>query len=367
MRIKLRYTNSATASHVLTIPNSSPVSDLVAQIREHGSIPAGSSLEIKHGFPPKPLELATLEQTLPLDQLPFKLDGDQLTVTHVPSKPESAVASSSAGPSSSAVSPPLKAQPQPTIQRKQTPPPLAKKRRHHSPPPSKASDPDPSDPPDVLLPGRGTITLRVMADDNSCLFRAISYVCTNSLYSVTELRQLVASTIQADPITYNPTVLGQPIDDYCSWITMESSWGGGIELSILAQFFDIEIISMDVSSAATIRFNEPTSTSEGNKNHKFCVVVYSGIHYDALALSPLTAYSFSSPSPESDIRIFDMDKDQDVLQGARELVSKLKERNYFTDTNKFTIKCEQCNAAFVGEKEAVKHAKQTGHSAFGEY
>lgn len=362
MRIKLRYINGSVPSHVLTIPNSSPISDLISQIREQGTIPADSSLEIKHGFPPKNLELSTFEKSLPLDQLPFKLDGEQLTITHIPTTSSSSSTTTSTTQSSNTV--PSKPTPSSSsITRAHTPPPAAKKRRHHSPPMQPTSNPD--DPPDVLIPGRGTVTLRVMADDNSCLFRAISYVCTNSLYSVTELRQLVASTIQSDPETYNPTVLGQPIDEYCSWITMESSWGGGIELAILAQFFDIEIISMDVSTSATIRFNEPTG--EGKKNHKFCVVVYSGIHYDALALSPITAYSFSSPSPESDVRIFEMGKDEDVLQAARELVGKLKERKYFTDTNKFTIKCMQCERAFVGQKEAVKHAKVTGHNDFGEY
>lgn len=64
---------------------------------------------------------------------------------------------------------------------------------------------------------------------------------TNSMYSVEELRQLVASTVQEDPETYSDAVLEQKRDGYCEWITMESSWGGGIELGIFANFFDMEV------------------------------------------------------------------------------------------------------------------------------
>jgi len=38
------------------------------------------------------------------------------------------------------------------------------------------------------------MVLRVMEDDNSCLFSAISYDAISSLYSATELRQLVATS-----------------------------------------------------------------------------------------------------------------------------------------------------------------------------
>lgn len=64
---------------------------------------------------------------------------------------------------------------------------------------------------------------------------------TNSMYSVEELRQLVASTIQGDHETYSEAVLEQKRDGYCEWITMDSSWGGGIELGIFANFFDMEV------------------------------------------------------------------------------------------------------------------------------
>ncbi|KAF8428757.1 zinc finger protein [Tirmania nivea] len=197
-----------------------------------------------------------------------------------------------------------------------------------------------------------------MEDDNSCLFRALSYVLTNGLTSPTELRQIVTIGIQGDPETYSAAVLGQPVDDYCQWISMESSWGGGIELAILAKFFDIEILAIDVSTLSTMRFNDPCP--------RFCMLVYSGIHYDALALSPLTEYSSLLQGPDADTCIFDRG-DEGVLQAAMELVRKLKQKKYFTDTKRFTLRCGGCGVGLVGEEEARGHARSTGHTEFGEY
>lgn len=48
------------------------------------------------------------------------------------------------------------------------------------------------------------------------------------------------------------------------------------------------------------------------------------------------------------------------------MAQRLKERGYHVDTATFNIVCEQCGRGFRGEKEAVKHAEETGHTAFGQ-
>jgi len=106
-----------------------------------------------------------------------------------------------------------------------------------------------------------------------------------------------------------------------------------------------------------MRFNDP--------HPRFCMLVYSGIHYDALALSPLTEYSYL-PSPDADTCIFERG-DEGILQAAMELVRKLKRKKYFTDTKRFTLRCGVCGVGLVGEEEARGHAKKTGHTQFGEY
>jgi ubiquitin thioesterase OTU1 len=89
--------------------------------------------------------------------------------------------------------------------------------------------------------------MRVMPDDNSCLFRAFgTAVLPDVDESMPELRSLVASAIQAEPEVYSKVVLEQEPDDYCRWIQSQDAWGGAIELGILSKHFDIEICSLDV-------------------------------------------------------------------------------------------------------------------------
>ncbi len=48
------------------------------------------------------------------------------------------------------------------------------------------------------------------------------------------------------------------------------------------------------------------------------------------------------------------------------MAQQLKERGYHVDTATFNIVCEQCGKGFKGEKEAISHAEETGHTAFGQ-
>ena len=63
------------------------------------------------------------------------------------------------------------------------------------------------------------------------------------------------------------------------------------------------------------------------------VVVYSGIHYDALALSPPDASVHDSDRDEV---VFGKD-DQAILPAAQELCSKLRQKHYYTGTSTFSI------------------------------
>lgn len=51
---------------------------------------------------------------------------------------------------------------------------------------------------------------------------------------------------------------------------------------------------------------------------------------------------------------------------AEQLAKECKEARQFTDVNKFTLKCQDCDCMLKGQTEAQKHAKQTGHTNFGE-
>ncbi|KAF8541951.1 hypothetical protein BDD12DRAFT_730565 [Trichophaea hybrida] len=326
MRLKIR---SPAGTQVLTLPEDATISTLLTEIRQATFI--SGDLDIKYGYPPKPLQISDHSSSTLLSELPMKLQGEQLII----------LSSESAGGdlqgTGAGIIKDASTANQPLSLARATP---------------KFNK---DDPPDVVLPnGRGTIVLRVMEDDNSCLFRALSYVLTGSMMSVVELRQLVAETIQANSDKYNEVVLEQKVDAYCEWIKMESSWGGGIELGIFADFFDVEICTIDVATGSLVRFNE-------GKDRRV-IVVYSGIHYDALALSPLGASVHDS---DRDEMVFDKN-DQVVLVAAQELCTKLRQKHYFTDTKNFSVKCNNCQKLMKGQKEAVAHAAATGHTNFGE-
>lgn len=331
IRIRLRAPNG---QHTLSLDDNAAVSDLLTAITNATDLPL---FELKWNFPPQPLDPALYGLPTLLKDTDLKLNGAQIMVMAVatgdPSEQkqeEQSQSTQQSQSSSQSQSAPL------SLQRKQN---SALK-----------------DTPEVRVSDRaGTVVLRVMPDDNSCMFRALgSAVLSDSLDSMTELRSLVAQGIQRDPDLYNEAVLQRSPDEYCKWISYSDSWGGGIELSILSQEFDIEVASINVQDGRVDRFNEGKS--------RRCILVYSGIHYDTIAFVPDGHPTYDSTN---DVKLFDTSDDV-MLEAARELCRELKKKHYYTDTQKFDIKCNICGWKGAGERGAVQHATETGHSDFGE-
>lgn len=59
-------------------------------------------------------------------------------------------------------------------------------------------------------------------------------------------------------------------------------------------------------------------------------------------------------------------EDDAVLVQAENLAQEAKSSRQFTDLNKFTLKCYQCDKLLTGQTEAQQHAKSSGHTNFGE-
>ncbi|KAF3049240.1 ubiquitin-specific protease otu1 [Didymella keratinophila] len=325
IRIRLQAPNG---QHTLQLDDNAAVSDLLSAITNATDLPL---YDLKWGFPPQPLDPSLYGLSTLLKDTDLKLNGASIKVigqaTGDPSEKKKEEEAQAATSQSAA---PL------SLQRKEQP---ALK-----------------DTPEVFVPDRsGTMVLRVMPDDNSCMFRALgSAVLTDTLDSMTELRSMVAQGVQRDPILYNEAILGRSPDEYCKWISYSDSWGGGIELSILSQEFDVEIASIDVQTLRVDRFNEGRP--------RRCVLVYSGIHYDTIAFVPSGSPTYN---PENDVKLFDSNDDV-ILEAARELCGQLKKQKYYTDTQKFDIKCNKCGWRGAGERGAVQHAEETGHVDFGE-
>ena len=90
------------------------------------------------------------------------------------------------------------------------------------------------------------------------------------------LRELIAAAVASDPEKYNEAYLGRSNTDYCDWIKKSESWGGGIEVAILSEFYGYEITVVNIQSLNISRFGEDRNYSE-----RF-LLLYDGIHYDPL-------------------------------------------------------------------------------------
>ena len=69
---------------------------------------------------------------------------------------------------------------------------------------------------------------------------------------------------------------------YIAAILKPLTWGGAIELGILAAHYNTEIASVDVETGRIDRFSPPDSGGGSMR----CILIYSGIHYDAATLAP---------------------------------------------------------------------------------
>lgn len=333
---------------MLTLLDTATVGDLLSQLSKTTST---DRPEIKYGYPPKPLQLDKFEASTMLSDTGIHIDGEQLILSRADSDssqtpPGHDVASQRPSDRTSFSFAGMGGTPSPRTAGKQSPKPLS---------PKGAS----TEPPEVPVSSHySTLILRIMPDDNSCLFRAFGTAFLPDMDNMTELRSIIAQNIQKNPDIYTAVVLDQKPDDYCRWIQSPDAWGGAIELDILSRHFELEICSIDVQTCRVDRFNEGRETR--------CILVYSGIHYDAIALSPSDPpFDHAYAPPDFDTKIFEAG-DEEVLEKAVELCRILQGRHYYTDTSKFSVRCNVCKKTFTGERGATEHAKKTGHYDFGE-
>lgn len=203
---------------------------------------------------------------------------------------------------------------------------------------------------------RGLLTRDVVPANNSCLFTSVYFVMNNgekNLAVASTMRKLIIEEVSSNPQVYTSAFLGRSNADYCAFILSDETWGGGIELSILSKYFKTEIAVVDIQSGRIDRFGEDKHYS------KRVFLIYDGIHYDPLILEP------ADPSTPRQTKF--STNDDIIMSQALELGAEAKQAKNFTDVSRFALRCMQCNVGLVGQDEAQKHAKQTGHINFGEY
>lgn len=149
---------------------------------------------VKYGYPPKPFP----STAGPLSSIPIG-KGEQLIVSSIPSGGPSKKAPVVAQPSTTTSSAPAASRPT------NASPVLA------APLVSNASQGEGVESGEsVAVPGRdaGYLQLRVVPDDNSCLFSAIGIVFEGGIEAAQRLRMVVANAIKDDPFTYSEVMLG---------------------------------------------------------------------------------------------------------------------------------------------------------------
>ncbi|ONI13619.1 hypothetical protein PRUPE_4G233700 [Prunus persica] len=100
----------------------------------------------------------------------------------------------------------------------------------------------------------GIVVRRAIPSDNSCLFNAVGYAIDHDKKKAPELRQVIAATVASDPTKYSEAFLGKPNEEYCSWILDSEKWG-----ECLCPFSYGVLLTR-------------------------ALLIYDGLHYDALAL-----------------------------------------------------------------------------------
>lgn len=322
-----------------------------------------SKIEVLTGFPPRPLQLVLGED---LSTLPIA-NGEMLTIREL-SGPEKATPPAVSDTSKDAeLARALAASLAAATPAPAPPPPVPQPRQHVAPPSAAAAGtghgtgPGPSPGPartSVPLPDGTLVTRRIIDSDNSCLFNAVGYVMEHSRQKAPELRQVIAGVVASDPDTYSEAFLGKSNAEYCEWIQSSDKWGGAIELSILCNYYGREIAAYDIQTKRCDIYGQDAGYAER------AMLIYDGLHYDALAVS-----MFEGAPEDLDITIFRQGSEEGRMidAGAQKLVAEAHVARQFTDTANFTLRCGVCQIGLKGEKEAMEHAKSTGHSNFAEY
>ncbi|CAI5537543.1 unnamed protein product [Closterium sp. Naga37s-1] len=193
---------------------------------------------------------------------------------------------------------------------------------------------------------QGVVVRRVMDADNSCLFNAVGYVTERSRDKGAQLRQVIARVVAGDEQRFTEAVLDKPNAAYCQWIARADSWGGGIELAILSDHFAKKIAAFDIQTKRCDVYGQDKPYSET------IMLIYDGIHYDALALSPCEG------APEDfDQTIFPATAAHPlppaVRRSAEVLVEAAHKAKSFTDTARFALRCVVCQQGLMGQKVRV--------------
>ena len=164
--------------------------------------------------------------------------------------------------------------------------------------------------------------VRKVPADNSCCFHSCAYVLKDKSRSgASGLRQQVAEAVMMHPQKFTTAYLGQRNEEYVRWIMNPDTWGGAIELDILSFLYQTVIHALDLESLRSQSFGK----DQGYTTEAY--VVYTGTHYDALAMTKgAGGIATTSGGPESEDQVLFNPRDEHVAKAAQEFINSVKNR-----------------------------------------
>ena len=120
------------------------------------------------------------------------------------------------------------------------------------------------------------------------------------------------------------------------WIVLPTSWGGGIEAQILAEYLSVVISIINIKSNSITDFGENNVNDSNFSSLQRMMFIYDGIHYDPLYVKKKTADGHS-------VKYKFPLEDTEVVAKALEFAKVARSEKKFTDLSAFSLKCGVCN------------------------
>ena len=97
--------------------------------------------------------------------------------------------------------------------------------------------------------------VQIKADGN-CLFNAVTQAIDH-VQTPQETRELIASVMLSDPVTFSKAELGKDPEEYVTWlISSSAAWGGIPELKALSNIYQTQLAVVVIEDQQVLVFGK---------------------------------------------------------------------------------------------------------------
>ena len=168
------------------------------------------------------------------------------------------------------------------------------------------------------------------------------------------------------PDKYSAAILGKPPQEYVQWIRDPKRWGGSIEIQVLAEYFKVQIVAIDIQTLTAHIHGDQGADSRVNQR---CFLLYSGVHYDALVFTTpsaaLKGHTASTQTEADDVTTVDINTRNNNGDSPCSC-SPAAQVGTVHGPEELQLQCLDA-LKFRGRQECVNHAQETGHQNFGSF